>query len=189
MAASQLLGLESYVSGPQPESVSIHAEPLSWVVSVHNRLEGKTVAGYFGNAWEMKGLYAMPLPIGDDDYGDLKGLEVRLLCVNPQKKGSDITSEQTWFEMEVNQQGIIAFYQDLGVPTKSIKVRYARGSKLVSVNMAKGTLRMRNWQGDEWHPPEPNENESYDPTDTPKVHAPPEPNEERFWRLREQRLR
>ncbi len=171
MAASQLLGLESYVAGHSPSFVSIHADPISWVVVVYNRISKRTVAGYFGNPLESKGFEAMQLPISDD--GDLSGLEVRLLCVLPQLEGNVTTSEQIGGEMVLNQQHIVALYEGLGVPTKNITVSYARGSKLISVNMAKGTLSMRNWPGEGWRPPEPDENASYDP---------PEPNEEMFWR-------
>ena len=174
MATSQLLGLESYVTGPQPESVSIHAEPLSWVVSVHNKRIRTTIVGYFGNPRESEGFEAMPLPISSD--GELSGLEVRLICVAPQKEGNATVLEKMGVEVELDPQYLVAKYEIIGVPTKSIKVRYVRGSKLVNVNMARGTLNMKNWPGDEWRPPEPDENESYDP---------PEPGEERFLHSRQ----
>lgn len=178
MAHLQSLGLESYITGPPPRFVSVRAEPLSWVVSVHNRRVKATVAGYFGNPRESGGFEVMPLPISDD--GDLSGLEVRVLCVLPEKDGNVTALEQTGGETTLNYQHIVTVYEVLGVPTKKVGFRYARGSKLISVNMAKGTLTRGNLTGEVWRPPEPNETESYDP---------PEPNDPRFWKLMAARRR
>lgn len=184
MAASQLLGLESYVTGPQPESVSIHAEPLSWVVSVHNRLLGMTVVGYFGNPRESKWFEAMQLPISSGE--DLSGLEVRLICVAPRQKNDTSAIEQTFKWQLSNEKYLMAHFEGVGIQSQRIKMRYARGSKLVNINMLRGTLQVRNLLENEgqledvWRPPEPDENESY---------YPPEPNEEMFWRLMAARRR
>ncbi len=191
MAASQLLGLESYVTGPQPKSVSIHAEPLSWVVSVHNKQAKTTVAGYFGSPLESKWFEAMQLPISSGE--DLSGLEVRLICVTPCQKNDTSVTEQTFEWRWSNEKYLMAHFEGVGIQSQRIKMRYARGSKLVDINMLRGTLRVRNLLVDRkqledvWRPPEPDENESHYPAEPANIIDkrlldPPEPNEERFWR-------
>lgn len=172
MVIPQNLGLESYVTGPQPESVSIHANPISWVVVVYNRISKRTVAGYFEDPKESEQFRAMQLPVSDAD--DLNGLEVRLLCVAPYK---DSVTEQTLGQQWSNERYLNAVFEGLGIQSQSVNVRYARGSKLVLVNMSTGKLRVRNLFGsrkqleDDWHPPEPGD--MY-PADPPEVN-------ERLW--------
>lgn len=142
MATSQLLGLESYVAGPPPEFVSVRAEPLSWVVAIYNRISKRTVAGYFKNPEESEEFAAMQLPISEDR--DLSGLEIRLLCVTQHQKDDISVTEQTAEQLWSNERYLKAVFEDARIPSQRVKTRYARGSKLVQVNMSTGKLLVRN---------------------------------------------
>lgn len=179
MVISQTLGLESYVEGHSPSSVSIHADPISWVVVAYNRISRRTVAGYFENPEESEQFRAMQLPVSEDD--DLNGLEVRLLCMTPDK---DSVTEETLLRQMSNERYLMAIFEGCGIPSQRVNLRYARGSKLVLINMSTGGLHVRNVLGDDRQLPEPANMPLADPAEPTynESHDPPEPNEKRFWR-------
>ena len=182
MVISQPLGLESYVAGHSPDFVSVHADPFSWVVAIYNKISRRTVAGYFKNPEESEEFRAMQLPVSDDK--DLNGLEVKLLCVTPRQKSDASVTAQTVEQQWSNEKYLKAVFEGAGIPSQRIKISYARGSKLIHINMSTGKLQVRNVFEDS-KPLEddggPHEPASMYPAD------PPEPNEERFWRARQRK--
>ena len=176
MISSESLTLDIYVVG-LPRAVKVQARPGEWVVLVYDKLSSFSVVGYFSDPRGSENFDKMQGSIRAN-WADqeLSGLEVKLLGITPGEETGKAASQRIAAQMRGERHYLTVVFENFLISTKMIKVRHSRGNSLVDIDMLTGRLSVSKIP---WHPPEPNESESYDPQEPSErgVYKLPEPDE------------